>query len=98
MYEAYKMAGVVLEINPDTNTVVRADFTFVTELARKFICDLIEGYDLASGIDKLISTIESHYFAPSSDAVITALRIAYQRYNQTAVPRYRSARNSIARD
>jgi hypothetical protein len=87
MYEAYKTAGVVLEINPHTNTLIRAEFTFVTGLAKEYVSRLVSGYDLSNGIDPLIQRIQSHYFTPSTDAVTMAFRVAYQRYQQSALPK-----------
>ncbi|MCL6516330.1 DUF3870 domain-containing protein [Alicyclobacillus sp.] len=87
MYEAYKTAGVVLEINPETNILVRAEFTFVTDLAKDYVSRLVNGYDLSKGIEPLVERIQMHYFTPSTEAVIMALRVAYQRYQQAALPK-----------
>ena|SRR5579875_1720514 len=87
MYEAYKTAGVVLEINPNTNTLVRAEFIFVTGLAKDYVSRLVNGYDLSQGIEPLVDRIQMHYFTPSAESVVMALRVAYQRYQQTALPR-----------
>jgi hypothetical protein len=87
MYEAYKTAGVVLEIDPKTHRLVRAEFTFVTDLAKDYVSRLVNGYDLSQGIEPLIERIQTHYFTPSTDAVIMALRVAYQRYQQSALPK-----------
>jgi hypothetical protein len=80
MYEVYKYSGIVLEIDPKTNYIVNAEFTFVTELANDFFRRLTIGYDLSNGVDDLIERIESHYFTPSTNSVITTLKSAYKRY------------------
>lgn len=92
MYEAYKTAGVVLEINPATNILVNAEFIFVTELAKDYVARLVCGYDLSQGIEPLIDRIQLHYFTPSTESVVMALRVAYQRYQQTALPRLSARR------
>lgn len=80
MYEVYKYAGMVLEINPSNNQILNAEFTFLTDLAQDYFKRLIIGYDLSNGIEELVSHIEKHYFAPSTGSVIVALKAAYQRY------------------
>lgn len=87
MYEAYKTAGVVLEIDPEKNILVEAEFIFVTDLAKNYVSRLVRGFDLAQGIEPLVERIQMHYFTPSTDSVVMALRVAYQRYRQTAVPK-----------
>jgi Domain of unknown function (DUF3870) len=87
MYEAYKTAGVVLEIDPKRNILVQAEFIFVTDLAKDYVSRLVQGYDLSQGIEPLVERIQMHYFTPSTDSVIMALRVAYQRYQQTALPK-----------
>lgn len=95
MYEAYKTAGVVLEINPDTNILIRAEFIFVTELAKDYVARLTNGFDLSQGIEPLVERIQIHYFTPSTDSVVMALRVAYQRYQQTALPKLAHRKNTM---
>ncbi|MET3322345.1 UNVERIFIED_ORG: hypothetical protein ABIC97_005481 [Peribacillus simplex] len=80
MFEVYKHAGIVLEIDPSNHSIVNAEFTFITDLAKDFIKRLIVGYQLSNGIEELIHRIEDHYFAPSTNSVIVALKAAYKRY------------------
>lgn len=80
MYEIYKHAGIVLEIELSTHKIVNAEFTFVTDLTKRFFEQLILGYELDKSIDPLIERIQNHYFAPSQQAIIVALQSAVQRY------------------
>lgn len=80
MYERYKYAGVVLEIDPATETIVDAEFTFITQLAQRFCRDLVVGYRLSEGLEPLIAAFRRRYAAPSQQAVIMALRVAAQRF------------------
>ncbi|SHG04082.1 DUF3870 domain-containing protein [Ornithinibacillus halophilus] len=80
MYEIYKHAGIVLEINANTNVIENVSFTFITKLTSDFFERLVVGYDLSDGIDPLIEKIKNHYLAPSQQAVIVALKSAIQRY------------------
>lgn len=80
MYENYKHAGIILEININTNKIENASFTFVSSLTTHFFERLIVGYDLSTGLENLIKKIQDHYLAPSQQSVIVALKVATQRY------------------
>jgi gamma-glutamyl phosphate reductase len=80
MYEVYKHAGIVLEIDPSNHHIINAEFTFITNLAQDFFKRLIIGYDLTNGVEELVHHIETHYFAPSTGSVIVSLKAAYKRY------------------
>jgi hypothetical protein len=80
MYEKYKHAGIILEVDIFTNVIENASFTFVSGLTTNFFERLIVGYDLTKGLDELINKIKMHYLAPSQQAVIVALKAAVQRY------------------
>ncbi len=80
MYEHYKHAGIILEINIDTNKIENASFTFISDLTTSFFKKMINGYDLTNGLEDLIKRIQNHYLAPSQQAVIVALKSATQRY------------------
>lgn len=80
MYETYKHAGIVLEIDKLTHKIVDAEFTFITELAQDFFRRMLIDFDFTADINILIERIEEHYLAPSSGAVIVALKSAQKRY------------------
>ncbi|MFC5589014.1 DUF3870 domain-containing protein [Sporosarcina soli] len=80
MYETYKHAGIVLEVDKQTHEVIDAEFTFITKLAQDYFKRMIVGFDLTSNIEVLIGRIDSHYFAPSTGSVIVALKSAQKRY------------------
>ncbi|PWW29683.1 uncharacterized protein DUF3870 [Cytobacillus oceanisediminis] len=80
MHEVYKHAGIVLEINFTNHEIIRADFTFITELTKDFFERILIGYSLKDGVEPLLETIKRHYFAPSQQAIIVALQAAIQRY------------------
>ncbi|MEH7307093.1 DUF3870 domain-containing protein [Neobacillus drentensis] len=80
MYEAYKHTGIILEIDPATNEIINVEFTFLADLTKDFFRRMMVGYDLSNGIDELIQRVEKHYFAPSTNSVIVALKAAYKRY------------------
>jgi len=82
MFEEFKHAGVVLEIDPATNIIIAVDATFVTQLARSFYSRLIVGYDVSNGMAPLERLISKAVHTPSREALIVATRAAVQRYFQ----------------
>jgi len=80
MYEVHRYAGVVMEIDLETNQIVNAEFTFITNLAKDFFVRLVQGYNLEDGIDQLAEKIRKRYYAPSVEAVIACLKVGFQRY------------------
>lgn len=80
MYEVYRHAGIVLEIDLETNVILDVEFTFIAELTKTFFKRLVVGYSLDNGLEPLVLRIRSHYFAPSQQSVVVALQSAVQRY------------------
>jgi len=80
MYEVYKHAGIVLEIDMLTHRIVDAEFTFVTDLAQKFFKRLLIDFDFSQDLSSLIERIDQHYYAPSTGSVVVALKSAQKRY------------------
>ena len=80
MYEMYKHAGIVLEIDKETHQIIDAEFTFITGLAQDFFKRMLIGFDLTANIDELIARVDDHYYAPSSGSVVVALKSAQKRY------------------
>lgn len=80
MHQLYGHVGIVLEVNPLTDTIVGTEFTFVTDLAKSFLSRLLKGQRLQPDIQQLSDLVKRHYLAPSQQALIVALRVATQRY------------------
>lgn len=73
-------AGVVLEIDTATDTIVDAEFMMTTELARRFCREQVVGYCLGDGIEPLLQELAQVLLIPSQQAFIMAVRSAAQRY------------------
>ncbi|MFD0944651.1 DUF3870 domain-containing protein [Savagea faecisuis] len=80
MYEKFKHSGIVLEIEKETHKIVNAEFTFITEVAKQFFSKLLVGFNFYEELDLIIKRINEHYYAPSQQSVLVALKIAHQRY------------------
>ena len=80
MAEMMTWIGVILEIDCQTHEIVKADGTFVTELARDFFKRHMVGYRMTDGLEGLLDKIKKHYNTPSKSALQVALQAAFQRY------------------
>lgn len=78
--EFSKIIGVIVLINVETSVIAEADCTLATELARRHVARLLVGYPLEQGPDQLIQRVERIYQGNAKKAIITAIRIIYEKY------------------
>lgn len=79
MQQLYSFIGVILEVDPQENRIVDAEFTLLTNVARRFFENLIVGSNL-DDLNTIIVEIRERYLAPSREAMINAIQKAAQRY------------------
>ncbi|PIC55996.1 hypothetical protein CSV80_15055 [Sporosarcina sp. P12(2017)] len=80
MYERFKHAGLVMEIDKETHRIVDVEFTFITSLASNYFSKLLVGSNFYDELDEIIERIKKNFIAPSQQSVIVALKNAHQRY------------------
>ncbi|GEK59952.1 hypothetical protein CHL76_14690 [Marinococcus halophilus] len=80
MAETYKYIGIVLEIDPHSDVIQDAEFTFIADLTKSFFRKLVVGYDMSQGVEHLIKHISQSYFAPSLNSINVAMKAAFRRY------------------
>lgn len=78
--EMYKVIGVIVVVDMQSGIIVKADCTLATELARQYIAQCLEGYNLANGPDDLQLILDRQYQGSAKKAVSTAVRIIYDKY------------------
>ncbi len=78
--EMYRVIGVMIVVDMETETVLEADCTLITETGRNFVRSIIAGFCLAKGIEPLLGIIDLRYQGNAKRAIITALRIIYDKY------------------
>lgn len=78
--EFSKIIGICVLINVDTGVIVEADCTLATNLARNHVAGIITGYNFNDGPDALIRRVERLYQGNAKKAIITAIRIVYEKY------------------
>lgn len=80
--EMYKVLAIVILIDVETGIVVDADCTLSTKLSERFLASKIVGYSFTDGIEGLINHINAIYQGSAKKAVISALRIIYEKYRE----------------
>lgn len=78
--EMYRVIGVVVVVDMTTETIIEADCALATETARNFIIKIIAGHSLVNGIEPLLKIIDTRYQGSAKKAIITALKIIYDKY------------------
>lgn len=69
-------------IDRDTGVIDRAEITDVSALVREFVTDLLIGYDLGTGPEKLLQTLENRYYGDSKEALEEAMRSIFDTYSK----------------
>lgn len=85
LFEHNKIIAVVLIINYEDQFIEDAEFTFLTDLTNYYISSLIKGMDISEGLDHVINKVKKHCHIPSQNAVVQALRSAYDRYQESCL-------------
>lgn len=80
--EVYKVLALAVLVDLDSATVVQADCSMVTELARNYVSQLIVGYDLSRGVDGLLDRFEQRYHGAAKKALETALKSICKKYEE----------------
>ena len=78
--ELYRLIGIIVVVDINTGVIVKADCTLATELARSHVISFIEGYNLNEGPEKLQETFEKVYQGGAKKAIVTVIRIIYDKY------------------
>lgn len=79
--EMYSVIVVGMIVDRDTGLIKDAECSLVTDLAKRFIRDLLIG----KSIDNLVLIEEAltlRYFGSARKALISAIKIAYDKYRQ----------------
>ncbi|WP_258360385.1 DUF3870 domain-containing protein [Moorella sulfitireducens (nom. illeg.)] len=79
-HKLYDDIVVGVEVATQTGEIVDFDCTLATDLARRFVRELVMGYTLNEGIEGLIERVERYYFGSARKALITAFKIIYEKH------------------
>ncbi len=78
--ELYRVIGLVILVDMETETILEADCTLATQVARKHVAETLIGQSLKNGPEPLVRLVDQVYQGSAKKAIITALRIAFDKY------------------
>jgi hypothetical protein len=79
--EIYKIIGVIVLVDMNTGEIIEADCTLATQLACKHVSGALIGHNLTNSPDHLVRLIDKIYQGSAKKAIITAIRIIYDKYH-----------------
>jgi len=79
----YQNFAVELVINVQTEEIVDASCVLITELGRNFVKSLLVGRNFSKEFNEIIEDIELYYQAVPQKALLSALKVALNRYKQS---------------
>lgn len=78
--EMYKVIGVIVLIDVEKDIIVDADCTLATRLASRHVSSTLIGCSMKNGVEPLVRIVDHIYQGSAKKAIITALRIIYDKY------------------
>lgn len=82
IYETQKVIACILIINEETQTIKEASFTFISKTTNNFLSQLLEGKEIADGVESIIEDIHKKVYIPGKKAVIQSIISAYKNYKE----------------
>ena len=76
----YSILAIVVLFDARSGTILNAEASMVTDLARSFVSELLVGYNLNDGPEKLMQLFEEHYHGNAKKALETAVRMVFSSY------------------
>lgn len=78
--EMYKVIGVVVVIDVQTEKILEADCTLATQVGREFMKNIMVGHSIAQGVEVLLREIDCRYQGSAKKAIVTAIKIINDKY------------------
>jgi hypothetical protein len=76
----YQFLAVAILFDKRSGIILEAEASMVTSIARRFVSQLLVGYNLNDGPDDLMETFEEHYHGNAKRALETAMRMVFSKY------------------
>ncbi|MFC5236807.1 DUF3870 domain-containing protein [Pseudonocardia zijingensis] len=80
--QMWRHLTVIARIDLDSGLVVDASTTLATAVADQFVRELLIGSDPVRDSERILTTLERHYFGNGRKAIIGAFRDLVQRYEE----------------
>jgi hypothetical protein len=78
----FEMLAVAVLFDRRSGIILEAEASMVTNIARKFIAELLVGYNLNDGPDELMEDFETYYHGNAKRALETAIRMIFSKYQE----------------
>jgi hypothetical protein len=78
----YGVLAIAVLFDRRSGIIIDAEATMVTELSKRFVSELLSGYNLNDGPDALIAQFEECYLGNSKKALETAIRSIFTKYQE----------------
>lgn len=80
--EVYKTMVIVALIDMEFGTIVNAECSVITEVAKNFIASMIIGYNLNNGPEKLLARFDAQYYGQAKKAIETSLKMIFAKFKE----------------
>lgn len=92
----YETLAVAVLFDKRSGIILEAEASMVTNIARRFIAQLLVGYNLNDGPKELMENFEEYYHGNAKKALETAIRMIFSKYqdyvaeqkNESKIDRY----------
>lgn len=78
--EMYRVIGIIVVIDMNTEKIIKADCTLATALARETVAEILIGKSLKNGVTEIAEEVETVYQGSAKKAIITTMRIILDKY------------------
>ena len=78
----YEVLAVAVLFDRRSGIILEAEASMVTNIAKKFIAELLVGYNLNDGPDELMEDFETYYHGNAKRALETAMRMIFSKYQE----------------
>ena len=76
----YETLVVVADVDYQTGIILDVDCTMATDLGKRFVLQMMKGYNLSQGVEDLVEAINTHYFGHLKNALLNAVREIGRQY------------------
>lgn len=85
--EVYKTMVVAVLVDMELGTVVDAECSVVTDLAKRFVAKLLIGQNLNNGSEIILDRLEKAYFGQAKRAIESSLKMIISKYQELISPK-----------
>jgi hypothetical protein len=78
----FGVLAIAVLFDKRSGVIIEAEASMVTDLSKRFVAELMKGYNLSDGPDQLIAQFEECYLGSSKKALETAIRSIFTKYEE----------------